>query len=131
MPDHLEAKLGKSRVVSETLTHNSPADLSGQRSYATNSHVKVDGVIGNIAVSKTVVLGSSPSRPATCCFANNPVDGFDASRVTTARGFTPMFSKRTTAHEGDTLWGHSLMVEYLLCTQKIGIRFPAAPRCLD
>ena len=37
-----------------------------------------------------------------CCLASNPVDGSDASRVTTARGYTPMPSKRTTVHEGDT-----------------------------
>ena len=69
--------------------------------------IKVDRPMAKTLVSKTRNLGSSPSRPATCCFANNPVDGFDASRATTARGFTPMLSKRTTAHEGDTLWGHS------------------------
>ena len=81
----------------------------------------------SLSVSKTDDGRPNRSTPATCCFANNPVDGFDASRVTTARGFTPMLSKRTTTQEGDILRGHSLMVEYLLCTQKIGIRFPVAP----
>ena len=59
---------------------------------------------------KAEFAGPTPALGTTCCFANNPVDGFDASRVTTARGFTPMLSKRTTIHEGDThiLWGCSL-----------------------
>ena len=48
--------------------------------------MKVDRPMARTLVSKTRNLGSSPSRPATCCFANNPVDGFDASRATTARG---------------------------------------------
>ena len=42
-------------------------------------------------------------RGTTCCSAGNPVDGFDASRATTARGYTPMLCKRTMAHEGSVL----------------------------
>ena len=38
-----------------------------------------------MSLSKSEDLGAHPSSPATCCFANNPVDGFDASRATTAR----------------------------------------------
>ena len=40
----------------------------------------------SLSVSKTDDGRSNRSAPATCCFANNPVDGFDASRATTARG---------------------------------------------
>lgn len=56
-------------------------------------------------------VGPTPTKGTTCCFANNPVDGFDASRVITARGFTPMLSKRTKTKKGDTSWGYSITVE--------------------
>lgn len=52
--------------------------------------------------SKHVKCESESHERYDCCSADNPVDGFDASRATTARGFTPRLCKRTTAHKGST-----------------------------
>ena len=45
-----------------------------------------------------------PSPRPNCCSADNPVDGFHASRATTAKRFTLRLCMRTTTDEGSTLY---------------------------
>ena len=50
--------------------------------------------------------GPTPALGTTCCFANNPVDGFNASRVTTAREPRLGCACAPRIHEGDTYTYH-------------------------
>lgn len=52
--------------------------------------------------TKSWCRGFKSRQGHDCCSADNPVDGFDASRATTARRFTPRLCMRTTADEGST-----------------------------